>query len=104
MTNPDLLTVADVMARLQVGRHTVYDLIRSRRLHSVRIGRCRRIPATSLNLSAAGLFADPVVGLLAADGTRLACGCRMSGEDGQHGVVGEDWTVPDLEDSDHSGH
>ena len=47
--NPDLLTVADVMARLQVGRHTVYDLIRSRRLHSVRIGRCRRIPTASLN-------------------------------------------------------
>ncbi|HEX5144950.1 MAG TPA: helix-turn-helix domain-containing protein [Mycobacterium sp.] len=44
----DLLTVADVMVRLQVGRHTVYDLIRSRRLHSVRIGRSRRIPATSL--------------------------------------------------------
>jgi len=45
---PDLLTVTDVMARLQVGRHTVYDLIRSRRLRSVRIGRCRRIPATAL--------------------------------------------------------
>lgn len=44
----DLLTVDDVMARLQVGKHTVYDLIRSRRLHSVRIGRCRRIPAASL--------------------------------------------------------
>jgi excisionase family DNA binding protein len=46
--SPDLLTVTDVMARLQVGRHTVYDLIRSRRLRSVRIGRCRRIPATAL--------------------------------------------------------
>ena len=45
---PDLLTVTDVMARLQVGRHTVYDLIRSRRLRSVHIGRCRRIPATAL--------------------------------------------------------
>jgi excisionase family DNA binding protein len=45
---PDLLTVTDVMARLQVGRHTVYDLIRSHRLRSVRIGRCRRIPATAL--------------------------------------------------------
>lgn len=44
----DLLTVPDVMTRLQVSRHTVYDLIRSRRLHSVRIGRSRRIPATSL--------------------------------------------------------
>ncbi|MFV2104653.1 helix-turn-helix domain-containing protein [Micromonospora sp. LOL_024] len=48
MNSPDLLTVTDVMARLQVGRHTVYDLIRSRRLRSVRIGRCRRIPARSL--------------------------------------------------------
>ena len=44
----DLLTVAQVMARLQVGRHTVYDLIRTRRLRSVLIGRCRRIPATAL--------------------------------------------------------
>ncbi|NIL57499.1 helix-turn-helix domain-containing protein [Salinispora arenicola] len=48
MSSPELLTVTDVMARLQVGRHTVYDLIRSHRLHSVRIGRCRRIPARSL--------------------------------------------------------
>ena len=46
--DPDLLTVAQVMARLQIGRHTVYDLIRSRRLRSVLIGRCRRIPATAL--------------------------------------------------------
>ena len=46
--SPDLLTVADVMARLNIGRHTVYDLIRSRQLHSVRIGRCRRIPAAAL--------------------------------------------------------
>ena len=46
--SPDLLTVDDVMARLQVGKHTVYDLIRTRRLQSVRIGRCRRIPTASL--------------------------------------------------------
>lgn len=45
----DLLTVTDVMARLKVGRHTVYDLIRSRQLASVQIGRCRRIPATCLD-------------------------------------------------------
>jgi excisionase family DNA binding protein len=46
--SPDLLTVGEVMARLQLGRHTVYDLIRSRRLRSVLIGRCRRIPANAL--------------------------------------------------------
>lgn len=44
----DLLTVGQVMARLQVSKHTVYHLLRTRRLRSVRIGRCRRIPATAL--------------------------------------------------------
>jgi excisionase family DNA binding protein len=44
----DLLTVGQVMARLQVSKHTVYQLIRTRRLRSVRIGRCRRIPANAL--------------------------------------------------------
>ena len=44
----DLLTVAQVMDRLQVSKHTVYHLIRTRRLRSVRIGRCRRIPVTAL--------------------------------------------------------
>jgi excisionase family DNA binding protein len=41
-------SVPDVMARLQVSRHTVYQLIRSRRLASVTIGRCRRIPVDAL--------------------------------------------------------
>jgi excisionase family DNA binding protein len=45
---PDLLTVTDVMARLQLSRHTVYQLIRSKQLVSVRIGRCRRIPTTAV--------------------------------------------------------
>jgi excisionase family DNA binding protein len=44
----ELLTVAEVMARLRLGRSTVYDLIRTRRLPSVTIGRCRRIPASAL--------------------------------------------------------
>lgn len=44
----ELLTVPDVMRQLQVSRHMVYQLIRSRRLGSVKIGRCRRIPATAL--------------------------------------------------------
>ncbi|CAL9428851.1 hypothetical protein SUDANB120_02000 [Streptomyces sp. enrichment culture] len=51
MTTPataELLTVPEVMARLKLGRSTVYDLIRSRRLVSITIGRCRRIPASSL--------------------------------------------------------
>ncbi|WP_329165677.1 helix-turn-helix domain-containing protein [Streptomyces sp. NBC_01267] len=44
----ELLTVPEVMARLKLGRSTVYDLIRSRRLTSITIGRCRRIPADAV--------------------------------------------------------
>ncbi|MEW2605665.1 helix-turn-helix domain-containing protein [[Kitasatospora] papulosa] len=44
----ELLTVPEVMARLKLGRSTVYDLIRSRRLTSITIGRSRRIPADTV--------------------------------------------------------
>ncbi|MFF9406364.1 helix-turn-helix domain-containing protein [Streptomyces anandii] len=44
----ELLTVPEVMARLKLGRSTVYDLIRSRRLVSITVGRSRRIPADAL--------------------------------------------------------
>ncbi|MEU0086057.1 helix-turn-helix domain-containing protein [Streptomyces sp. NPDC006274] len=44
----ELLTVPEVMARLRLGRSTVYDLIRSRRLASITIGRARRVPADAL--------------------------------------------------------
>ncbi|MYX32267.1 MULTISPECIES: helix-turn-helix domain-containing protein [unclassified Streptomyces] len=47
-TTAELLTVPEVMARLKLGRSTVYDLIRSRRLVSITIGRARRIPADAL--------------------------------------------------------
>ncbi|WP_031053342.1 helix-turn-helix domain-containing protein [Streptomyces sp. NRRL F-5702] len=45
---PELLTVPEVMARLKLGRSTVYDLIRSRRLVSITIGRARRVPADAV--------------------------------------------------------
>ena len=48
MPSEELLTVPEVMTRLKLGRSTVYDLIRSRRLPSITIGRCRRIPADAL--------------------------------------------------------
>ncbi|MEU4116518.1 helix-turn-helix domain-containing protein [Kitasatospora sp. NPDC028055] len=48
MRDDELLTVPEVMARLKIGRSTVYDLIRTRRLASVTIGRARRIPALAL--------------------------------------------------------
>lgn len=44
----DLLTVPQVMASMQISRHSVYRLIRSRQLASVTIGRSRRIPAAAL--------------------------------------------------------
>ncbi|MFI5523985.1 helix-turn-helix domain-containing protein [Streptomyces platensis] len=43
----ELLTVPEVMARLKLGRSMVYDLIRSRRLVSIKVGRARRIPLSS---------------------------------------------------------
>ncbi|MFH0180814.1 helix-turn-helix domain-containing protein [Streptomyces cacaoi] len=54
MRDDELLTVAEVMGRLKLGRSTIYGLIRTRRLPSVTIGRCRRIPASALRHFIAG--------------------------------------------------
>lgn len=43
-----LLTPQEAAELLNVGRSTVYDLIRLRLLPSVKIGRSRRIPAAAL--------------------------------------------------------
>ncbi|WP_405854373.1 helix-turn-helix domain-containing protein [Streptomyces sp. NBC_00090] len=47
-TTDELLTVPEVMARLKLGRSTVYDLIRSRRLISITVGRARRVPVDAV--------------------------------------------------------
>ncbi|MET9036941.1 helix-turn-helix domain-containing protein [Streptomyces mirabilis] len=44
----ELLTVPQVMGRLQLGRTAVYDLIRTRQLASLTLGRARRIPTHAL--------------------------------------------------------
>ncbi|MDX3855790.1 helix-turn-helix domain-containing protein [Streptomyces sp. AK02-01A] len=44
----ELLTVPQVMKRLQLGRTAVYDLLRTRQLTSLTLGRARRIPAHAL--------------------------------------------------------
>jgi len=44
----ELLTVPEVMAALRLSRWSVYQLIRSRQLVTVKIGRCRRIPPDEL--------------------------------------------------------
>lgn len=43
-----LLTVPEVMARLKLSRTKVYDLIRTRRLVSIKEGRARRIPESAV--------------------------------------------------------
>ncbi|MDO0926017.1 helix-turn-helix domain-containing protein [Streptomyces sp. TG1A-8] len=45
---PELLTVPQVMARLQLGRSAVYDLLRTGQLASITLGRSRRIPTHAL--------------------------------------------------------
>ncbi|MEU1081601.1 helix-turn-helix domain-containing protein [Streptomyces sp. NPDC005908] len=47
-TPEELLTVPRVMARLQLGRSAVYDLLRTRQLASITLGRARRIPTHAL--------------------------------------------------------
>ena len=44
----ELLTVPEFMARLKISRSTVYDLIRTRQLASITLGRSRRIPTHAL--------------------------------------------------------
>jgi excisionase family DNA binding protein len=44
----ELLTVPQVMARLQLGRSAVYDLLSTGQLASITLGRARRIPAHAL--------------------------------------------------------
>ncbi|MGM9469407.1 helix-turn-helix domain-containing protein [Streptomyces murinus] len=44
----ELLTVPEVMAHLKISRTAVYDLIRTRQLASITLGRARRIPAHAL--------------------------------------------------------
>ena len=44
-----LLTVNEVAARLAIGRTTLYQLITSQELRTVKIGRARRIPESAVN-------------------------------------------------------
>ncbi|MEU3656210.1 helix-turn-helix domain-containing protein [Streptomyces sp. NPDC032161] len=48
MRDDELLTVPEAMARLKIGRSALYDLLRTRRLASLAIGRARRIPTHAL--------------------------------------------------------
>ncbi|SDS08594.1 helix-turn-helix domain-containing protein [Actinopolymorpha singaporensis] len=43
-----LLTTAEAAERLRIGKSTLYDLIRSRRLRTVKIGKRRLVPVDAL--------------------------------------------------------
>jgi excisionase family DNA binding protein len=48
MDSPDLLTVPEAAARLRISKWMLYNLIRSRRLRSVKIGDRRLIPVAAV--------------------------------------------------------
>ncbi|MGI5237006.1 helix-turn-helix domain-containing protein [Dactylosporangium sp. CA-139066] len=54
-----LLTAAEAAEVLNVGRSTVYDLIRLQLLKSVKLGRSRRIPAVACQELVARLLEMP---------------------------------------------
>jgi excisionase family DNA binding protein len=53
-----LLTVDQVAELLQISRWSVYRLIWANDLHSVHIGRCRRVPRESLDAYLAQLLSQ----------------------------------------------
>jgi len=58
-TSPDrvLLTVEEAAERLGIGRTTTWGLVKSGALHSVQIGRLRRVPASAVDAYATRLLA-----------------------------------------------
>jgi excisionase family DNA binding protein len=56
-----LLRVEEVARLLNIGRAAVYDLIRSRRLRSIKIGASRRVPREAI---------DEVIALLIEEATQ----------------------------------
>lgn len=45
---PAVLTVHEACLTLRISKSMLYDLIRSRQLESIKIGKSRRIPATAI--------------------------------------------------------
>ena len=56
-----LVTPEEAARRLSVGRTTIYELMASGELQSVNIGRCRRVPVSSLSLFVNRLIGDVAV-------------------------------------------
>jgi excisionase family DNA binding protein len=56
-----LVTPEEAARRLSVGRTTIYELMSSGELQSVNIGRCRRVPVSSLSSFVSNLLGDVTV-------------------------------------------
>lgn len=58
--SPDrvLLTVEEAAKRLHIGRTTAWGLVKNGELHSVQIGRLRRVPSSAVDAYAARLAAE----------------------------------------------
>ncbi|MGO9961940.1 MAG: helix-turn-helix domain-containing protein [Acidimicrobiales bacterium] len=66
ITNDQLLVTPEEAARrLSVGRTTIYELMASGALQSVNIGRCRRVPVSSLSS-----FVNRLIGNVAVEQRR----------------------------------
>jgi excisionase family DNA binding protein len=58
MTNELLLTVGQAAGRLNLSERTGWNLVRTGRLPSVKIGKSRRVPATALERFVENLAED----------------------------------------------
>lgn len=47
-TNPILITVDEAAAMLSIGRTIAWELVRKRKIKSVKIGRTRRVPVIAI--------------------------------------------------------
>jgi excisionase family DNA binding protein len=47
-SEPVLITVEEMAARLSIGRTIAWELVRQRKIKSVKIGRTRRVPLTAI--------------------------------------------------------
>ena len=59
-SEPVLITVDELAARLSIGRTAAWELVRKRKIKSVKIGRTRRVPITSLQEYIEQLLEDEV--------------------------------------------
>ena len=60
MNDQLLITVEELAQRLSIGRTAAWELVRKRKIKSVKIGRTRRVPITALQEYIERLLEDEV--------------------------------------------